>query len=102
MRKSTIAQNMLLELVNIFTEMGRKAFWASLNQKLIEERHSVISCTGDASTMVVSTVLNYACTGGNGKLTAADTNLLIMLKYIWNSIIGEIYKFWSYKESQSN
>ena len=40
--------------------------------------------------MVVSSVLNCACTGGNGKLIAADTNLLIMLKYIWNSIIGEI------------
>ena len=40
--------------------------------------------------MVVSTVLDYACTGGNVELIAADTDLLIMLMYVWNSIIGEI------------
>ena len=40
--------------------------------------------------MVVSTVLDYACTGGNVELIAADTDLLIMLLFVWNSIIGEI------------
>ena len=40
--------------------------------------------------MVVSTVLFYACTGGNVELIAADTDLLIMLMYVWNNIIGEI------------
>ena len=50
----------------------------------------LIRWTGDASTVVVSTVLDYACTGGNVELIAADTDLLIMLMYVWNSIIGEI------------
>ena len=47
-------------------------------------------CTGDVSTMVVSTILDYACTGGNVELIAANTDLLIMLMYFWNSIIEEI------------
>ena len=40
--------------------------------------------------MVVSTVLDYACTGGNLELISADTDLLIMLIYVWNSIFGDI------------
>ena len=40
--------------------------------------------------MVVSTVLDYVCTKGNVELIEADTGLLIMLMYVWNSIIGEI------------
>ena len=40
--------------------------------------------------MVVSTVLDYACTGGNVELIAADTDLLIMLMDVWDNIIGEI------------
>ena len=40
--------------------------------------------------MVVSTVLDYACTGGNVELIAADTDLLIVLMYVWNCITREI------------
>ena len=40
--------------------------------------------------MAVSTVPDYVCTGGNVELIAVDTDILIMLKYVWNSIIGEI------------
>ena len=60
------------------------------NQKLIEDGHTVVRCTGDASTMIVSAILDYACTRGNVELTAADTDLLIMFIYVWNSIMGEI------------
>ena len=60
------------------------------NQKLIEDGNTVVRCTGDASTMIVSAILDYACTRGNVELTAADTDLLIMFIYVWNSIMGEI------------
>ena len=91
MRKSTFAPNMLLELENIFTEISRKAFSSSTNnnQKFTEYHPSVLRCTGDVSKMVVSTVLNQSYSGGNMELIAADTNLLIMFIYIWNSIIGQ-------------
>ena len=39
--------------------------------------------------MVVSTVLDYACTGGNVELIAADTDLLIMPLYVCNITIRE-------------
>ena len=61
MRKSTIVPNMLLELDNIFIEVSRKAFFSSSynSEKFIEDHHTVIRCTSDASTMVVSTVFDY-------------------------------------------
>ena len=40
--------------------------------------------------MVVSTVLDHACTGGNVEIIAAETDNLIILKYFWNSLMGEI------------
>ena len=50
------------------------------NQKFIEDHQTVVKCTGDANAMVVPTVLvYYVC-----------TDLLIMLLYVWNSIIGDI------------
>lgn len=40
--------------------------------------------------MVVATFFDHACTGGNLKLIAADTGLLIMLIDFCNSLMGEI------------
>ena len=40
--------------------------------------------------MVVATFFDHAYTGGNVKLIAADTDLLIMLIYFCNSLMGEI------------
>ena len=40
--------------------------------------------------MSVSTVLDHVCTGDNVEMIAADTDLLIMLIYFWNSIMGQI------------
>ena len=39
--------------------------------------------------MIVSAVLDESCTGDNVELIAADTDLLIMLIYSWNSLIGQ-------------
>ena len=40
--------------------------------------------------MIVSTVLDHACTGDNVELIAADIDLLIMLIYFWSSLMGQI------------
>ena len=40
--------------------------------------------------MIVSTVLDHACTGDNVELLADDTDLLIMFIYFWNSLMGQI------------
>ena len=40
--------------------------------------------------MIVSTVVDHACAGDNIELIAADTDLLIMLIYFWNSLMGQI------------
>ena len=40
--------------------------------------------------MIVSAVLDHACTGDNVELISAGTDLLIMLIYFWNSLIGQI------------
>ena len=83
MRKPTIAANTLLEHF-------RTTLTTTKKDHIIEDHHTVVRCTGDATAMVVSTVLDYACTGGNVVLIAANTDLLIILIYVWNSIIGEI------------
>ena len=45
---------------------------------------------GDADAMIVSAVLDHACTGDNVEIIASDTDLLIMLVYFWNSLMGQI------------
>ena len=39
--------------------------------------------------MVVSTVLDHACTGGNVELITSYTDLLVIFLYFWNSLMGE-------------
>ena len=40
--------------------------------------------------MIVSTVLDHTCTGDNVELIAANTDLLIMLIFFWNRLMGQI------------
>ena len=40
--------------------------------------------------MIVFTFLDHACTGDNTEVIAAGTDLLIMLIYFWNSLMGQI------------
>ena len=87
----------MLELENICIKVSRKVFWAALTTiKNLLSTITPLQDAWEASTMFVSTVIDYAYTGGNMELVAAGTDLLIMLICVWN------YKFWSYKESQSN
>ena len=60
------------------------------NQKFIEDHHIIVRSTGETSAIVVSTPLDYACSGGDVKLIAAGADFLIVIIYVWNSIIGEI------------
>ena len=46
-------------------------------------------CVGNVDTIAVSSVLHDVCTGGNVELIAADTDLLIMLIYFCNCLMGQ-------------
>ena len=59
-------------------------------QALASDGHDVIRCRGDADTTIVSSVLDIACSGCDVTLVAADTDLLIMLLYMWNDLMGSI------------
>ena len=48
--------------------------------QLEADNHVVVRCTGYAATMVVSTILDYACTRGNVKLIASDADFRIILR----------------------
>ena len=50
----------------------------------------VTRCKGDADTSIVSAVLDHCCEGENVVLLAADTDLLIMLLYFWNDLMGHV------------
>ena len=49
----------------------------------------ILQSRGDADTSIVSTVLEFACVGENVCLIAVDTDLLIMLNYMWNDMMGK-------------
>ena len=57
--------------------------------QLEADYHTAVRCTGDADTVVASTVLDNVCIGGNVELIASHTGLLTMLKYFRNSLMGE-------------
>ena len=88
------------ELVNRFADETQKSFLNNsknkqkfinlLSDELELSRNVVVQCTGDAKTAVVCKVLVYACVGNSVKLIGADTELLIMLLYFWNSKVAEI------------
>ena len=52
--------------------------------------HTVVKCNNDADTAIVPTVLDYACQNKDVCLVAADTDLLVMLLYMWNDSMGRI------------
>lgn len=65
-------EEMSAELENIFSEVSQ------------------VRCTGNDDAAIASTVLDHACAVGNMELIAADSEDLIILKYFWNSLMGEI------------
>ena len=97
-RKSNIKPNMSVELENIFSEVSQKPFLSSSHnkQKFIDllavqlkaDHDTAVRCPDDVDTVVVFTILDHVCSGSN--VTAGDTNLLIVLIYFWNNLMGEI------------
>ena len=57
---------------------------------LESEGHTILKSDGDADTVIVSSVLDHACTGTNVTLIATDTDLFIMLLYFWNNRMGKV------------
>ena len=51
---------------------------------------NVLQCRGDVDTPIVSIILDFSCAEENVCLIAADTDLLIMLIYMWNYMMGQI------------
>ena len=53
-----------------------------LSYALSSNKHNVVRSPGDADTVIVSNVLDFACLGHEVELIGADTDLLIMLIYM--------------------
>ena len=98
--KSKKSPHVSVHLENSIADISRQAFLANSNNKqcfikllvraFSSNGHNVLQCCGDADTSIVSTVLDFACAGENVCLTVADTDLLIMLIYILNDMMGQI------------
>ena len=98
--KSKRSPDVSVDLENSIGDITQQAFLTNGNNKqcfiellvraLSSNGHNVVQCRGDADTSIVSTVLDHACAGENVCLIATDTDLLIMLIYMWNNMMGQI------------
>ena len=89
-----------VESDNTFSNISQEAFISNVYNKtrlidlldvaLESDGHTVRRCRGDADTFIVSAVLDHACKGEDVFLFASDTDLLIMLIYFWNNLMGYI------------
>ena len=86
-------------LENLIGDISQQAFLANINNKqcfiellvrALSSNGHVLHCRGDVDTSIVSTVLDFACAGENLCLIAADRDLLKMLIYTWNDMMGQI------------
>ena len=69
---------------------NKQAFTELLANALREDGYNIVLCQGDADVSIVSCVLDVACLGRKVTLIGSDTDLLIMLLYMWNNLMGEI------------
>ena len=98
--KSKKSPDVSVHLKNSIGDVSQQVFLANSNNKqcfiellvraLSSNGHNVLQCRGDADTSIVSTVVDFACAGETVCLIAADTDLLIMLIYMWNNMMGQI------------
>ena len=73
------------------TSLQETPTWRENIRKVLRVlQNSNVYRLGDADTIIVSTVLDHACTENNVELIAADTDLLIMLIYFSKSLMGQI------------
>ena len=98
--RSSVSLDMAVQLDNGIGETIQKSFLANprnneslidlLSYALSSNNHNVVRSSGDADTVIVSNVLDFACLGHEVELIGADTDLLIMLIYMWNEMIEKI------------
>ena len=98
--KSTMSVDMSVNLHNSIGDVTQKSFLSNTNNKdnfigllahaLSCNGHNVVRCERNADTSVVSNVLDFACSGMDVSLIAADADLLMMLLYMWNDMMGHI------------
>ena len=98
--KAKIAPIISIQLDSSGNKFTQKAFLSnSVNKQnfinllgvaLESDGHTILRSDGDADTMIVSSVLDHACTGSDVTLVAADTDLFVMLLYFWNNCMGTI------------
>ena len=68
---------------------NKQCFIELLLRPLSSNGH-VLQCCAGVDTSIVSTFLYFACARENVCLIAAGTDLLIMLIYMWNNMMGRI------------
>ena len=59
-------------------------------QCLEDEGYGEVQSKGDADVLIVQQTLDYAETGRNVTVMAADTDILVILMYHWKDNIGEL------------
>ena len=95
--KSKKSPEVSIILENPIGDISQQAFLTKRNSKCFIDllvrpfpsNGHVLQCRGDVDTSIVS-ILDFACAGENVCLIAADTDLLIMLIYMWNYMMGQI------------
>ena len=98
--KSKKSPDVSVHLENSVGYISQQTFLANSNNKqcfigwlvrtLSSNGHSVLQCCDDTDTSIISAVLDFACAGENVYLISADTDLLIMLIYMWNNMMGQL------------
>ena len=71
-------------------ERNKQNFIDLLAGSLQSNGYTVVQSEDDADIDIVSTVINIASEGKNVTLVGADTDLLILLLYMWNESMGHI------------
>ena len=98
--KSTVSVDMSVHLDNSIGDVTQKSFLCNTNNKecligllaqpLSCDGHNIVRCRADADTSIISNVLDFACSGTDVCLIGTDTDLLMMLLYMWNNMMGRI------------
>ena len=93
--------DMSVNLDNSIADVTQKSFLSNTNNKdsfigllahaLSCNDHNVVRCEGDGDTSIVSNIVDFACSGMDVSLIAADIYLLMMLHYMWNDMTSHIF-----------
>ena len=96
--KSMVSFGVSVNLDNSISDVTQKAFLCNSNNKeyltgmLVHsfscDVHSAVQGRRDADSSIGATVLDFACADMDVCLIAANTDLLRMLAYMWNNMIG--------------